>query len=36
MLGWILVLAVRLEQGCVLEPECLQVRRGAYCTVVHF
>lgn len=25
MLGWILVLAVRLEQGCVLEPECLQV-----------
>ncbi|PRW60044.1 DNA-directed RNA polymerase I subunit RPA49 [Chlorella sorokiniana] len=24
MLGWILVLAVRLEQGCVLEPECLQ------------
>ncbi len=25
MLGWILVLAVRLEQGCVLEPEALQV-----------
>ncbi|KAI7844622.1 hypothetical protein COHA_001712 [Chlorella ohadii] len=24
MLGWILVLAVRLEQGCVLEPEALQ------------